>query len=427
MVGSKLFLTGDNLDNNVAVLALGAARFAVVGVGTTVNGGPGVFVTPRPVAHLSANLNGGDDVLALANNAQALFDLADQLAIDLEAELGVDAAALQLLIDAATNVEDFSLSGSLTVAAGAGDDVVAVIGDIGGSVVVSLGTASEMGGNAFAMDGQSLAGSRGTVGGSVSVVGDSQADLVLLENTQVRGSVSSSLGNGLNDFGMRSSLVGGGVAVAGGANNDFVDLALSTITGHVAVALGNGDINSLTLGSGVTEAERMRLGSLSVTSGSGQDQFIGAFTAQRGVQIWTGAGADSVTLAGQVTGPTMIGGGLTIDTGAGDDLVTLQANIAHSMVVSLGTGDDQFEGLVLTIGLNATIDAGDGNDGILIAQSTVGYFLYVFLGAGNDKLIVLESDARAAYLFGGLGVDELDVDAQTLAAVDFLFRTEFET
>ena len=51
----------------VAVLALGAARYAVVGVGTTVNGGPGVFVTPRPVAHLSANLNGGDDALALVD------------------------------------------------------------------------------------------------------------------------------------------------------------------------------------------------------------------------------------------------------------------------------------------------------------------------------------------------------------------------
>lgn len=426
VIGSKLFLTGDNLDNSVAVLALPAGRYAVVGVGTTVNGGAGVFVTPRPVAHLSANLNGGNDALALANNAQALFDLADQLLIDLEAELGVDAAALQLLIDAATNVDDFSLSGSLTVAAGAGDDVVAVVGNIGGSVVVSLGTASQMGGNAFAMDGQSLAGGRGTVGGSISIVGDSQADGVLLANTQVRGSVSASLGSGRNDFGMTSSSVGGGVAVAGGANNDFVSLDFSTITGHVAVALGNGDINSLTLGSGVTAAERLRVGSLSMTGGSGREQFIGAFTAQRGVQIWTGAGADSVTLAGQVTGPTMIGGGLTIDTGAGDDFVSLQADIAHSMVVSLGTGDDQFEGLGLTIGLNATIDAGDGNDELLIAQSNVGYFLYLFLGAGDDSLEVTESDARAAYLFGGLGVDELDVDAQTLAAVDFVFRTEFE-
>jgi hypothetical protein len=439
------FLTGDNLDNAAAVLALSAGRYAVVGVGTTVNGGAGVFVTPRPVAHLSANLNGGNDALALANNAQALFDLADQLFIDLEAELGVNAAALQLLIDAATNVDDFSLSGSLTVAAGAGDDVVAVVGNIGGSVVVSLGTASQvggtafamdgqtirlrggMGGNAFAMDGQSLAGGRGTVGGSISIVGDNQADGVLLANTQVRGSVSASLASGLNDFAMTSSSVGGGVAVAGGANNDFVSLDFSTIIGHVAVALGNGDINSLTLGSGVTAAERLRVGSLSMTGGSGREQFIGAFTAQRGVQIWTGAGADSVTLAGQVTGPTMIGGGLTIDTGAGDDIVSLQADIAHSMVVSLGTGDDQFEGLGLTIGLNATIDAGDGNDELLIAQSNVGYFLYVFLGAGDDLLEVTESDARAAYLFGGLGVDELDVDAQTLAAVDFVFRTEFET
>jgi hypothetical protein len=39
---------------------------------------------------------------------------------------------------------------------------------------------------------------------------------------------------------------------------------------------------------------------------------------------------------------------------------------------------------------------------------------------------VLTSDARGAYLFGGLGTDGLTVDAATLAAVDNFFRTEFE-
>ena len=427
VIGSKLFLTGDNLDNNVAVVSLGAGRYAVAGIGTTVNGGPGVFVTPRPVAHLSANLQGGNDGLGLGNSAVALFDLADQLFLDLEDQLGVDAATLQLLIDAATTVDDFSLSGSLTVVGGAGDDVVAVIGNIGGSVVVSLGTASEMGANAFGMDGQSLTGGRGTVGGSLSVVGDGQADGVFIANTQVRGSVSASLGSGRNDFGLTSSSVAGGLSVVGGANNDFVSLDFSTISGHVGVVLGNGEVNSLTLGSGVTEDERLRVGSLSMTGGLGNEQFLGAFTAQRSVSIWTGAGRDLVTLAGQVTGPTMIRGSLSVDTGTGDDVVSMQATIGQSMVLTLGQGNDQFEGLMLVVGFNATIDAGEGNDELLIAQSDFGQFLYVFLGAGDDALQLMESDARAVYLFGGVGNDELDVDAETLAAVDFLFRTEFES
>lgn len=424
VIGSKLVLTGDNLDNNLAVIALGAGRYAVAGVATTVNGNNGVFITPRPVAHLTANLNGGNDGLALSNNAQALFDIADSLFIDLEDQLGVDANTLQAAIDLATTVDDFSLSGSLTVAGGAGDDLVAVVGNIGGSVVVSLGTATAMGGNAFAMDGQSLAGGRGTVGGGISVVGDGQADIVSIAATQVRLSASIALGGGMNQFLLDNSTVGGGVSFVGGANNDNVTLRTSTVTGHVAVTLGNGDLNQAFLTS--TDTQRLTLGSLSLTGGLGAETVLGALTVRNNASIWTGGGADAVILGAVVSGPTAVGGSLTIDTGDGHDNVTLQANVAHSLVLALGVGNDRLELLTSMIGHNATIDAGDGNDNMLIGSTNVGFFLYVFAGLGNDQVSLVGSDARAAYLFGGLGTDDVDVDAATLAAIDFLFRTEFE-
>ncbi len=424
VIGSKLILTGDNLDNNLAVGARGSCRYAVAGVATTVNGSIGVFITPRPVAHLTANLNGGNDGLALTNNAQALFDIADSLLIDLEDQLGIDANTLQAAIDLATTVDDFSLSGSLTVAGGAGDDLVAVVGNIGGSVVVSLVTATAMGGNAFAMDGQSRTGGRGTVGGGISVVGDGQADIVSITATQVRLSASVALGGGMNQFLLDNSTVGGGLSFVGGANNDEVTLRTSTVTGHVAIALGNGDLNRAFLTS--TDTQRLTLGSLSLTGGLGTEMVLGALTVRHTASIWTGGGPDMVTLGAVVSGPTSVGGSLTIDTGEGNDNVTLQANVAHSLVLALGAGNDVLELLTSMIGHNATIDAGNGNDNVLIGATNVGFFLYVFASLGDDQVTLTTTDARAAYLFGGPGDDEVTVDAATLAAIDFLFRTEFE-
>lgn len=421
VIGSKLFLTGDNLDNNIAVVALSGGRYAVAGLDTTVNGSDGVFVTPRPVAHLSANLNAGNDGLGLTNNAQALFDLADALFIDLEAQLGVDAATLQLAIDAATSVDDFSLSGSLTVAGGAGDDVVAVIGNIGGSVVVSLGTATTMGGNIFGIDGQSLMGGTGMVGGGISVVGDGQSDNVLVAAMKVRGSVSAALGAGDNNIAISGSMIDGGVSVTGGMDMDRSFLNSSVVGGHVNIAPGQGD-NLITVG-GIGETT---VGSLTVSTGAGRDTAVVSGKVRNGVSIWTGAGADSVTITQDSSGPASIGGSLVIDTGMGNDSVTVQANVRHSLVIGLGDGNDNLEFLGTVVGFNATIDAGSGNDRLLIAQSNIGYFLYVFAGPGDDNVAISTSDARAAYLFGGLGNDDLDVDAATLAAVDFLLRSEFE-
>lgn len=421
VAGSKLFITGDNLANNAAVVALTGGRYAVAGLGTTINGGNNIYVTPRSVSHISANLNGGDDALGLSNNAQAIFDLANNaFGVDLQTILGVSPAVLQALIAANTTVTEFSLSGSLTVAAGSGDDVIGVVGNIGGPVVVSLGSADVGGGNAFGIDGSSLTGGNGVIGAGISIVGDSQNDAVAIVSTDVRHSISIALGGGANSFLLDDSNVGGGVAYVGGEGVDNVEIFDAAIAVNVSLALGNGATNSV-------DIERVSTGAVAITTGSGADDvFAERVTVRHGVTIWTGGGADDVTIQGDTVARSSIGGSLTIDTGSGDDDVFLSANIAHSLAVVLGDGADTFGSDMLNIGFNATIDAGRGNDTLRIDDTVVGYFFYAFLGSGDDTVNVTTSDARGAYLFGGLGTDRLTVDAATLAAVDNFFRTEFE-
>jgi hypothetical protein len=394
----------------------------VAGLGTTINGGNNVFVTPRPVSHISANLNGGDDALGLTNNAQAIFNLATtSFGVNLQAILGLTPAAIQTVIAANTTVTEFSLPGSLTVAAGSGDDVIGVIGSIGGPVVVSLGTADVGSSNAFGIDGSSLAAGNGVVGAGISIVGDNQADQVAIVSTDVRHSISAALGGGLNSFTLVDANVGGGVSVAGGGGNDAVAVGDSAIAAGVSVVMGAAT-NSLSM-------TRTSTSVIAVTGGSGADTvFAERVTVSHGVTVWTGGADDRVTIQGDQGGRSTIGGSLTIDTGAGSDIVALTlTNIAHSLAVVLGDGVDSFASDRVNIAWNATIDAGSGADTLTMRDTVVGYFLYAFLGDGDDNVTIATSDARAAYLFGGHGtMDRLTVDAASRAAIDTFFSKEFE-
>lgn len=468
VAGSKLFITGDDAANLAAVVALPNGRYGVAGLATTINGGNAPFVTNRAISHIVANLNGGDDALALTNDAQAIFDLANnEFQVDLEDLLGVDAVALQALIDASTPVAEFSLPGSLTVAAGAGDDVIGVIGSIGGSVVVTLGTADVGGGNAFGIDGSSLAAGNGVVGGGISIVGDRQADSVAIVSTDVRLSVSVALSDGANLFFIDDSNIGGGVAYTGGSGADIVSLVGGTNVRHsISAVLGSGinellidDSNvggglsvvggagddsvqvldsaiavnvSLALGNGgnTVDFERMSTGAVAITGGQGADEiFAEQVTVRHGVSIATFDGVDEVTIQGAMNGPrSSIGGSLVIDTGSGGDtVILLTTNVAHSLILSLGSGMDNFTSNMVNIGLNATIDGGADKDIVSVSNTVVGFFLYAILGSGDDEVTIRTSAARAAYLLGGVGtMDRLDVDAATRNAVASYFASEFE-
>ncbi|MFO0869196.1 MAG: hypothetical protein U0935_09700 [Pirellulales bacterium] len=460
LIGATLVINGDGADNQVAVISLGNSRYAVAGVDTTINGAAGSFVTPRTTLNITANLNAGNDALGLSNNVQALADLAqDNFGIDVT-NLGVDIAALQALIDAATNVTRFSLAGNLTVNGGTGNDVIGVVGDVGGSVVASLGTANG-GFNAFGYDGSSLI-DIAQVGGSLSVYGDRQADEVAVVSTQVRGSVVASLSDGDNALTVETALIGGSVAVSALAGSDLVNVEGSTVTGLLGVALGEGRFNELSV-------KASHLGALSYTGGSGIDSIDTAATSvATNATLVTFGGADSVLVHEHGAGGTNVAGLLSISTGAGDDEVEVSGNsgvvtidtadgidkvqvydshITTNLTIStgnqtdnvsldsvltaivsiyLGEGNDKLDVTDLTVTLNALLLAGGGDDVVTIDATDVGFTFTALLEGGNDTITITDSSATTAVLNGGLGTDTLNVDAATLAAVDFVFKSLFE-
>jgi hypothetical protein len=175
LTGSTLRLAGDNLANDVMVASVAGGRIAVIGMNTTINGGTGAFVSSTAVTSIVANFNGGDDAVGFGNRAadfasQRLFAMlafspASAWSGEQQPPAPFDVAALQARIDAAAGgVTMFSIPGSLTVATGDGNDSLGISGDLGGSVVVNLGSADI--GNGVVI-GAEEAASR--VGGSVSV------------------------------------------------------------------------------------------------------------------------------------------------------------------------------------------------------------------------------------------------------------------
>ncbi|MFO0902268.1 MAG: hypothetical protein U0939_04665 [Pirellulales bacterium] len=465
VVGTTLMLTGDAQDNNVAVVALGNNRFAVSGLDTTINGSRNVYAPNKPVLNIVANLNNGNDNLGLTNNAQGLYDLAFNAGINLETVLGVTAAAMQDQINLLTNVTTFSLAGSLTATGGAGNDMIGVVGNLGGSISANLGPANANGGfNAFGIDGSAAAGGVGTVGGSISVLGADQADVAIVESTTVRGSVTASLGNGDNAVEIVDAAIGGSVAVMTLAGSDFVFVDDSTVAGSVLASLGNA-----TGGSDEFNGYDSSIGALTVTTGSGEDFIDTAnLVVQTNATISTGAGIDdiythehgnggtdvvgllsinagegsnTVEVSGDLGSLSILGGSsadevviydttvaynTTINTGAGDDEVTFDAvAIAYSLSVLLGNGANSLDVTGLTA-MTVTLVGGEGVDIVTIDDADVGTFVAV-MGSGNDVLTITNSAANLASLNGGLGDDTLNVDQTTLNNVDAYFAVLFET
>ncbi|MFM8803647.1 MAG: hypothetical protein ACKOK8_07025, partial [Planctomycetia bacterium] len=111
LTGSALRLTGDSLANDVLVASAAGGRIAVIGIATTINGGPAAFVTSGPVTTIVANLNGGDDAVGFGNKAA---DYAGQRQFTMlatgpssawfgeqEPPIPFDVVALQVMIDEA--------------------------------------------------------------------------------------------------------------------------------------------------------------------------------------------------------------------------------------------------------------------------------------------------------------------------------------
>jgi hypothetical protein len=415
--GSTLRLTGDNLANDVVVASAAGGRIAVIGIATTINGGPAAFVTSGPVTTIVANLNGGDDAVGFGNKAA---DYAGQRQFTMlatgpssawfgeqEPPIPFDVVALQARIDEVVGgVTKFSIPGSLTVTTGDGNDSVGIGGDLGGSVVVNLGSADF--GNGIVI-GSEASASR--VGGGVTVKGGDSIDLFAIGNVSVAGTVSAALGDGMN------FMVVGGEADApanigafsytGGAGIDIVGLIGDvTVRNDVRVSTGVRGEDSV----GVHESDagstvKVR-GNVLVNTGSDGDTVSLVGEVWGNVSVTTGGGPDAVSVSSaigwvssdggdplptfEVAGPSSIGRSLTVSTGAGRDVISIAAS---------------------TVGRDCTIDAGAGNDRVRIADMQVRRNLFVRLGAGDDALEITNLRALAAYLNGGYGTNSMTTRA----------------
>jgi hypothetical protein len=365
VAGGTLFVRGNGEDNNIAIVQLGAGVYAVAGLDTTVNGDVDAFVTNRPVRNIIVDLGRGDDLLGISNDAAAVYDLAlNEFDLDVETLTGIAAADLQAEIDLATADTVFDLPGSLTIRTGDGNDGVAIVGRIGGSLIASLGN----GFNAFGLDGTTLA-NRASVGGVLSITGGAHGDEIVIYEANV-GSFTA--------------------VTAGG--EDLVHIADSDIRLNLIVNTGAGNDSV-------------------VAHSHGDDTDIGYSAI-----INTGSHSDYVAIEGD------IGGSLTILTGDGADGVELDnTTVRLNLTINTGSGNDNADG---------GIDVGNpdftGTAGVNLDNVDVGYFAFIYLGLGVDTLDVTGSSARRAFAYGQGGFDRVTVDQDTLDAIDFFFRSQFE-
>ncbi|MFM7205128.1 MAG: hypothetical protein ACKO4T_00445 [Planctomycetaceae bacterium] len=435
LTGSTLRLTGDHLANDVMVASAAGGTIAVIGIDTTVNGRQAAFVTTEAVTSIVTKLKGGDDAVGFGNSAadylsqRQLTSLATSPVVWSEdPPAPFDVAAVQARIDeVAGGATTFSIPGSLRVKTGDGNDAVGISGNVGGSIIVNLGSADA--GNGLVIGSETLAG---RVGAGITVNGGDRNDLVAIGNMSVAGTVSASLGDGINWM----NVMGGddapttiaALAYTGGVDEDGVGLMGDvTVRNNVRIFTGVrgedevdffSNLRSAVFGGGV----KVR-GNVVVNTGTGSDgdtvRLVGNFRGD--VSVTTGGGRDTVSVSSyvgwvstdgsdpvplvEVVGWSAIGLDLNINTGAGNDLI------------SIGTS---------TVGRDATIHAESGDDDVRIDSMQVKRNLSVNLGAGNDSLAVMNLRAFAAFFYGGSGTNTLSTDAATRAGSRTLRKFQFQ-
>ncbi len=464
--GGTLFVRGDSDDNQIGIVQLDSDTYAVVGVvGTSVNGDvDGIFVTDRPVTNITVDLGNGDDLLGVGNDPQAIVDTRFDFSFDFTAALGdpdAVAAAVQAELDAVGAPATFELPGNLVVRMGNGIDGVAVIGDIGRSVVVDLGNGSN---NGFSLDSFS------SVGGSLVVTGRGGADEVVIQDSEIGGSMTLGLSHGENLVLVQNVAIGGSAVISTGNHSDDIEINDTDIRFALVINSGAGhdDIHAddATGGDGVVAG-----GAVVINSGAGHDhvQFSGQARAltiltgngSDGVDIFdslilgnlvvnTGNDADAISINELIsegegsTGLVEVRGSAALDAGAGNDndsLDTLDASaqtagvtifdldVGLSLVVRLGSGNDTFEADFVNVGLTALLDAGSGNDSAVISNAAVDLLFTALMGSGNDLLEITSSTAAKIGLHGGPGTDEFvsDIDPDNPPpGVQILYFLSFE-
>ncbi|MEX2142538.1 MAG: hypothetical protein WD894_25010 [Pirellulales bacterium] len=441
VVGGDLFITGDNQFNVITLTATGTAgEFVVSGSGTTINGG-GVPVTATGVT--------GDVTIQLGDDYDSLTFDTNPAAINFAGDLSVDLGqgypgwlAMHSLSVAGSN--NFSVAGSLTVAAGFNTSIGLESAIIGGDLEIAM--SSDLGN--VSIDG-------GSVGGDLSISSTGHHNVTI--STSVNGTIRALMGPG--NLELVDCDVGGDFVTETTRN---VVLTRARIDGHVVATFN--DSATIRTGFGAASPQFNHVGGnfivisnagyagieleylnvehdLVVHGGAvGNDVRLNNVRAGNSLLIETGTGNDIVwvhnssadgeaaILAGAGSDYVLVGNflgahSLFVDTAAGFDLVNVSyASFVENLYVWLGGDSDQAT-VYAASAYYLSVDAGSGYDTVAIQYSAADH-LFAGLGEGNDSLAVVGSLSRlSALLDGGAGNDLLSMSGNLLAG---LVRQNFE-
>jgi hypothetical protein len=390
VAGGNLLLTGDNKDNFVIVSGTGTAgQFVVTGE----SDGNGIATNIR-----YNNTNNGD---VIVNGITAIIvDLKD----------GNNGFGL-------TNA---SLSGSVNIATGSGNDTVA-IGDTGVLTSVTVLNAIR--------PLQIIETGAVSIGGNLNIQTGGGNDLVEIGEggSLVPGVVTPKVAAALTTSFV--VYVQGNVNIDTGAGNDEVEMGIGNVVSNGAVPLIKPQLTIASTGVGVG-------GDLNINTGAGNDFVLEAGLVVYGSQnLNVGDGSNEIDLVeagGVASGNAVsaaqgeyVGNNFNITCGKGNDSVdAYNVTVGGSLNLSDAGGTNTFDFSLAQIGRSANFNVAGTNEIDLGQDDGLGVVLATRLMVGGDLNVnatgtthILESLTRVGHnesIYLGAGNDTLSIDTTTV-------------
>jgi hypothetical protein len=376
--GGSLTLTGDALANAITLRAAGPGVITVAANGTTTLDGHSGTETFTLTGSMTIALGAGNDSITFDLGGGPLT-VPGSLSITYGSSTGDKTTGT---INGDTG-NAFTVGQNLAISYGAGA-VITVLDNlqVGSNSVPKSGnvTISHGPGNSFtAIDSQAASGTFANILGSLSVTNTSGVADNLLLDTNVGGNVT-----------FKNGRAGAGNAAGSTTINNEVNTTPARIGGNVAISNVNGNSDSVTgdVVGGVSVG-----GNVTLKLGTGKfNAFVGATT---------GAFA-----------PTAVGS-LSI-TGTGNDLVSLFNVLGQGLTVNgslsvllSGTGSDSLDLTSIVVGKNTTLTTGSGNASVTLndafapGNSEYHGSFSLTTGAGNDSVAINSSGGAGSVLFDG--------------------------
>lgn len=322
-------------------------------------------------------------------------------------------------------VGDAQFNGNLSIHLGVNGSTATVEGAAVGEVLV-IGTTGEVNVTQVTVGDYAEFGTKGILNlTEVDITGDFLLDafggigappvndvvtIVGSPTANIGGNVRLKLGGsaGDNELEIRDLDIGGGLVIETGDDSDAVSLENVQVGGSLTATLGDGALDTVT----VTNLDVVL--NASVTGAAGED-YIGFFdSSATQLTIDTGVDVDGV-LVENFTAATnvIINGGedrdsIFVDGGTIGSRLTIQADAAMG-----AAGDDIVSVVGAAVTNNLRIEGGPGANTLIVEDSQTSAALAVLGGVGNDRILIREtagqtlSVAGAATLTADSGDDDI--------------------